>query len=64
MKEKFDVLIIFIDGTQLIVPNVLNFATDNTEPSWCLTHDNQYNTYVSKSQVRLIGRKKDLEGCV
>lgn len=64
MKEKFDVLIIFIDGTQLIVPNVLSFATDNTKPSWCLTHDNQYNTYVSKSQVRLIGRKNDLEGCV
>lgn len=64
MKEKFDVLIIFIDGTQLIAPNVLNFATDNTKPDWCLTHDNHHDTYVSKSQVRLIGRKKDLEGCV
>lgn len=64
MNYAFDVLVVFIDGTKIIVPNVSSFTTDNTKPNWRLEHANQYNTYISKDQVRLIGRKKDLEGCI
>lgn len=64
MNEKFDVLIIFIDGTQLEIPNVVDYFTNsNEDPLWRLSHETYY-TFLLKSQVRLIGRKKDLEGCV